>query len=81
MYGTRAVADSYILSHRPRERDRDRGRGWGCGGLARLLKLQSPPTVTQFLQQGHFYSNKGIALNPGNPLKHLHSLVTRYSNL
>ena len=32
-----------------------------------LTKLQSPPPVTHFLQQGHTYSNKAILPNSATP--------------
>jgi hypothetical protein len=66
IHGTEAAAESYTLIHRKRqtetgkekregeggeEGEGERGRGRGREGLAWVLKSQSPPSVTHFLQQ------------------------------
>lgn len=63
--GTGAVFENYILIHRLRERD------WARHGL---LKCQSPPLVTYFLQRGH-------TPNPSNTLKEFPYLVSKISNV
>lgn len=59
MHSFTAVANTYIMSHRPRKRQRQ-SQGWDWGGLARLFETSEPtysdtvpPTRAHLLQQGH----------------------------